>query len=116
MRSIGIGVATVLLSISACTSKSNFGNGFETIDGGGSKISLSRDGIIIISYTVTGEGMFGPYAIIENRPYNSLMCEYYIIDNKRQLVRLGHSEGQMPSAAQAARTIIPLNNRSCMRG
>lgn len=104
-----------LLGLAACGSHRPIGNGFELFDGGGSKLSLARDGLILISNTVTGHGKMGGHDIIESKPYGSSKCEYYFIGSDRQLVRLG--DGHSPiSAAEAAGAVRPLMGRSCRSG
>jgi hypothetical protein len=99
--------ACAFVLTSACSSGSDLGNGFEIIDGGGSKQSLARNGEIILNYTVTGIGDYGGIRIIESKEYDESLCEYYLIDNEREeLVRINDSD-------EAVHSIEPINQRSC---
>jgi hypothetical protein len=110
-------IAAFLLGLAACGSSPVIGNGLELLDGGGSKLSLSRDGSILISYTVTGHGKLGEYDIIENRPNNSSACEYYSIGPDRQLVQVGEADSHLPiSVAEAARAVRAITSHSCRSG
>lgn len=103
------------MSLSACN-KTDLGGDFEIIDGGGSKRSLSREGIIIISYTITGLGKFEDYVFLENRPYGSGVCEYFVLDYLNSTVTnidRVYLHNRRISPELASRFIEPLTYRSC---
>lgn len=106
----------ILLSVlpAACGSSSNLGSGFEIVDGGGSKLSLAKDGNILINYTVTGTGRVREYVIIESKRQDSTYCQYYLIDpRRRELVELSAARAAVGDVNQAIRTVEPINRRSC---
>lgn len=106
-------VASIL---GACDMTPELSNGFELVDGGGSKLSLAKDGIILINYTVTGLGKVEPYTIVESRPYNSETCEYFVVDNRTRAFSLLHVEGassRNSAIRHAIQAVRPINRRSC---
>jgi hypothetical protein len=106
----------LLFGLTACGKNADIGNGFEIVDGTHGKLSLTRDGIVLINYTVTGVGHVGSHKVIENKSYDSVSCDYYVIDaNKRELVRLkpGQFGSTQVTIEQAAQAVKALNYRSC---
>lgn len=106
----------MFIGLAACDPYWDIGRGFEIIDGGGSKLSLSKDRIILINYTVTGHGQLGKHIVIESRPYGSRLCEYYIIASDSDSLTLLESHHRTPtgvSRQQAIDAVEALNRRSC---
>lgn len=54
-------------TLTSCGPYTDIGSRFEILDGGGSKQSLTKDRIVLISYTVTGIGRLDDDLIIELR-------------------------------------------------
>ena len=104
------GLAVSAFGLSACSANDEIGGGFELVDGGGSKISLTRDGLVMINYTVTGLGGFGDYAVIESRAYNASRCSYFLLNLKTQKVVLVKSWN---GAKKMIDSVNALNQRSC---
>lgn len=104
-----------LFTLSACGAEPDIGGGFEIIDGGGSKLSLAKDGLVVINYTVTGLGRIDKNVIIESKEYNLNQCKYFIINVKTQeMVELLQTQSHSSVALRDAQSIVePLNQRSC---
>jgi hypothetical protein len=108
-------VLASFFALSACNSNSKIGGGFELVYGGGSKISLAKEGFIIINYTVTGLGRINNNVIIENKEYYKKDCEYFLLSiQTKELVKLSTAQGRYPiTTSLAAAHVKPLNQRSC---
>jgi len=112
-------ISFLILSVSClsgCGADSNIGHGYEIIDGGGSKQSLAKDGSILINYTVTGFGTVGNYTVIEERPYDSTLCNYYVIDpQSRNLMRVNSASNiaDNMSYGRVLEAVEAINQRSC---
>ena len=104
-----------LFTLSACGADPDIGGGFELVDGGGSKLSLAKDGLVVINYTVTGLGRIANNVIIESKDYNLNQCKYFIINVQTQeMVELSQTHSNSSVALRDAQNIIePLNQRSC---
>lgn len=103
----------VLVLVRGCDSNPDLGSGFEVIDGGGSKFSLSRDGNILINYVVTGTGRIDEHIIIESKEYNSSTCVYYYVDSQRRLIRIGPPHVTEITLSRAVEAVEAINQRSC---
>ena len=99
----------------SCGSSSDLGNGFKIVDNGGSKLSLEKDGIIVINYTITGVGSLENLTIIENRNYGTDQCEYYIVDENDRLVRINDNYTAPAGISRdlLVQAVEPINSRSC---
>ena len=109
------GIALFIAVLSGCRETTDLGNGFYLLDQGGSKTSIAKDGIIIISYTVTGVGRAEELTVIESREHYSETCIYHIIDHtKGGLFRIDEAHLAQPiTLEEAAQSIKPINSRSC---
>jgi hypothetical protein len=112
-RFLLLGLTVIGIALSSCDSPSDIGGGFTLVDGGGSKLSLSKDGNIIINYTVTGMGFLGRSAILENRSYGAPNCDYYVLDPHRGTMGRLKIEPMSETARKAIGTVQMLNERSC---
>jgi hypothetical protein len=103
-----------LFFLSSCGPYTDLGNGYEILDGGGSKQSLTKDRIVLINYTVTGFGRVDGHLIIESKGYGSQACEYSFADpNGEELIGLSPQRQAPIPFDRAVRAVEPLNARSC---
>lgn len=108
-------VLCLAISLNAC-SPTDLGGGYEIIDGGGTKRSLAKDGLVLINYTVTGWGRAKGFVIIENRPYGATECEYYVLDsNEEGLIKVLSNKTQTSqiSLPEAIESVKSLTYHSC---
>ena len=99
----------------ACGKNPDLGGGFKLVDGGGSKISLTKDGRVVISHTVSGVGSFNGGTVIEDHPYDSATCIYYWLDaTHRKMTRISNDASNIQAAA-AIRSVEGTNSRSCRK-
>jgi hypothetical protein len=104
-----------VFALSACNPTPAIGGGFELIDGGGSKLSLAKDGIIVINYTVTGLGRTNNNFIIESKDYYSNNCKYFFLNLRtKELTQLSLvNRGRNMNMPLTIASVEPLNKRSC---
>jgi hypothetical protein len=99
----------LLCLTAACDRSPKLENGFDLIDGGGSKTSLAKDGKILINYTVTGVGQFRGKTVIENKPYGSNHCDYFLVGAGT----VSYTELSRVSGPATAYNVVAINGRSC---
>ena len=106
----------LLILLIACDSDNRLGEGYELIDGGGSKTSLSKNGIIIIDYVVTGTGRYRQFLIVETRDYGSVRCNYFFSNPRNgKLIQILEARGSNSTSTFTSmlKSVNPINNRSC---
>ena len=104
------------LSLAACDPYSDIGGGYEILDGGGSKQSLTKDRRVVINYTVTGTGGIGDFVVVESREHHAPRCDYYVIDlNRRAMVPLtaGAPSATPITYRAGVEAVRPINRHSC---
>jgi hypothetical protein len=114
----GLALISISLAIlTACGSENDLGNNLSIIDGGGSKSSLAKDGIILIPNTVTGVGRVGTATFVESKGYETAVCEYFVIqDGSDDLIALRNRQatGVGLTIEDAKKVVKSINNRSCL--
>ena len=106
-------------ALPGCGESPDLGGGFALVDGGGSKVSLTRNGLVLISHTVTGLGRQGDSQVIESKPYESATCLYYRLDKGAGELKPIALDGAAPGrveALAAVQAVEPINSRSCRAG
>lgn len=107
----------MLMAIPGCGSPAEaLGHGFELVDQGGSKRSLTRDGLVVISYTVTGVGRIAGGLVIETREHGAAACEYGVIrPDSSELLPLSRDTKSDDGGSwrEAENSVQPRSQRSC---
>jgi hypothetical protein len=112
-------VVAILLLLSCSNKYREIGHGWQIIEQGGSKLSLSRNRHILLSYVILGFYTSDNLYVFEYRPLNTNSCHYVIYNIRDDTVEYVANIAEVVEFAQIHHDsftharLVPLSNRTC---